>query len=410
VAAAGLDGRLSTLVAAADTASLPAPPEPTLCVVMHQAGNPSERFIERHVRESFGGRTVALARHPGRPAAFTQPLLVADALPPARGAMLLAYARHRQWDLPAGRRQVAVHDFWRRHGVAAVLAEFGPLGCWIAPAARAYGVPLFVYFRGYDASSRLRSPRTVRAYRRLMGQIDGVFAVSAFLLDNLRQVGVVHPNSVVLPSGVDVTRFGSRSKDPNLVAAVGRLVDKKCPELTIQAFASAAAGRPALRLEMVGEGPARERCEALARTLGVGERVQFHGARDHAFVADLLSRARVFMQHSVTSPRGETEGQPSSIQEALAASAVVVATRHAGIPELVIDGETGWLVDEHDGDAYAAALARVLDDPARADRMAAAARRLAEERLDTRRLQARMEAVITRAIERTGGRATDGQA
>jgi len=391
MAAAGLGRRLTAL---SDAAKLDAEADPTLCVVMHQAGNPSERFIERHVRESFGGRTVALARHVGRTPPFTQPLLIADELPPDRAAMVWAYARHRQWDLPAGRRQDAVHAFWRQHGVRVVLAEFGPLGCWIAPAARAYGVPLFVYFRGYDASSRLRSGRTVRAYRRLMAQADGVFAVSAFLLDNLRRAGIEHPNSTVLPSGVDIHRFGSRDKDRSLVAAVGRLVDKKCPELTIRAFAAAASSRPALRLEIVGDGPARARCEALADSLGVGARVQFHGAREHAFVADLLSRAGVFMQHSVTSPRGETEGQPSSIQEAMAAGAVGVSTRHAVIPELVVEGESGWLVDEHDADGYAAALARVLDDPERAVRMGTAARRVAEERLDTRRLQARMEQVM----------------
>jgi glycosyltransferase involved in cell wall biosynthesis len=79
---------------------------------------------------------------------------------------------------------------------------------------------------------------------------------------------------------------------------------------------------------------------------------------------------------------------------------VVVSTRHAGIPEAVAEGETGWLVDEHDEVGFARALGTVLDDPGRAAAMAQAARRFAESRLDTELLQRRLEAVILAAVAR----------
>lgn len=378
----------------------------TLAVVMHKAGASTERFIERHVHESFGGRTVVIARHAGGTPSFSQPLLVADAV---RGNLwqqmrswpsrLISYEQHRYWGVPTGAQREHIRWFLRQHGVTAVLAEFGPLGCWIAPVARAAALPVFVYFRGYDASSRLRSVGTVQAYRRLMRQVDGVFAVSAYLVENLRRVGVSHANTHVIPSGTNPHLFRPGTKDPALVATVGRFVDKKRPEANLRAFAAAAVRWPALRLQMVGDGPQLERCRALARELRVDSRVDFLGAQDHASVAVLLSRARVFLQHSVTAPSGETEGLPSSIQEAMAAGAVVVSTRHAGIPEIVIDGKTGWLVDEKDDVGYAHALMKVFDDPARADAMSHWARQVAEERLDTRVLQRAMEAVILRAIQ-----------
>jgi glycosyltransferase involved in cell wall biosynthesis len=378
----------------------------TLAVVMHKTGATTERFIERHVRESFGGRTVVLARHAGGTPDFERPLLVADAV---RGgalqrlaawpARLLAYARHRYWGLPVGGERRAILRFWREHGVTAVLAEFGPLGCWIAPLAHAAGLPVFVYFRGYDASSRLRSARTVRAYRHMLAMVDGVFAVSDFLVEQLRRAGLEHRNTHVVPSGTDTRRFAPGAKEPGLVVAVGRFVAKKRPEANVDAFAAVAARWPQARLQMVGDGPRLEACRALARRHGLEPRVQFLGARDHDFVARLLARAEVFLQHSVTAPGGETEGLPSSIQEAMAAGAVVVSTRHAGIAEVVIDGRTGWLVDENDVDGYARALARVFEDPARAQAMARRARRLAEERLDTRGLQQRLEAVIVQAVQ-----------
>lgn len=384
----------------------------TLAVVMHKAGASTERFIERHVRESFCGRTVVVARHAGAKPAFSQPLLVADSV---RGGLwlrlwalpgrLAAYTRHRYWGVPAGAEREHILQFWRRHRVTAVLAEFGPLGCWIAPVARAAGLPVFVYFRGYDASSRLRSAGTVQAYQRLMRQVDGVFSVSAFLVENLRRAGVTHRNTHVIPSGTDPRVFSPGTKDPGLVVAVGRFIAKKRPEANVRAFAAATARWPALRLQMVGDGPQLERCRGLACELGVESRVDFLGAQDHATVAALLSRARVFLQHSVTAPGGETEGLPSSIQEAMAAGAVVVSTRHAGIAEIVVDGVTGWLVDEHDDVAYARALMKVFEDPARADAMARQARQLAEHRLDTRLLQQAMEAVILKAARARRGAA-----
>lgn len=377
----------------------------TLAVVMHKAGASTERFIERHVRESFGGRTVVIARHAGAAPAFSQPLLVADAV---RGGLrqrlqawpgrLAAYVQHRYWGVPAGAEREHILRFWRQHGVTAVLAEFGPLGCWIAPVARAAGLPVFVYFRGYDASSRLRSAGTVQAYQRLMRQVDGVFAVSAFLVENLRRAGVTHANTHVIPSGTNPQVFSPGTKDPALVVTVGRFIAKKRPEANVRAFAAAVARWPTLRLQMVGDGPQLEACRALARELGVESHVDFLGVQDHTAIAALLARARVFLQHSATAPSGETEGLPSSIQEAMAAATVVVSTRHAGIPEIVVDGQTGWLVDEGDDAAYARALMKVFEDPARADAMARQARQLAESRLDTRMLQQTMETVILTAV------------
>lgn len=380
----------------------PAPVPGPLCIALNRVGAASERFIERHIRESFGGHTVVLARRCGPAPAFAQPLLEAEAVAP-RGprawatlpGQIAAYARWRHWGVPTGPLRQHILAFWREHGVQAVLAEFGPLGCWLAPLARDAGLPLFVYFRGYDASSKLRSARTVQAYRRMVPQVAGLFAVSQYLVDRLKAAGVEHPNTHVIPSGTDPRRFRpAEVKDPDLVVSVGRLVEKKRPEATLRAFAAARADHPGLRLALVGDGPLRSSCEALARSLGVAEQVQFLGSQPHDAVAALLGRATLYLQHSVTARSGETEGLPSSIQEAMASGAVVISTRHAGIPEAVQDGLTGWTVAEHDDAAYAAALRQALADRPRLDAMAAEARRWAVTQLDTARLQARLEAVI----------------
>jgi glycosyltransferase involved in cell wall biosynthesis len=230
-----------------------------------------------------------------------------------------------------------------------------------------------------------------------MPRLAGIVAVSQFLLDNLAAHGITHPNTAVIPTGVDVSLFAPAAKDPHLVLAVGRIVAKKAPLITLDAFAEAARDFPDHRLEIIGDGEMRPEAEAHARVLGLGGRVIFHGLREHAFVRERLARAAVFLQHSVTAEDGNTEGLPTSIQEAMACGAAVVSTRHAGIPEAIEEGETGLMVDEHDLAGFTAALRTLLADPALTARLGAAARAIALQRFDIDKLHARLEAMILAA-------------
>ncbi len=379
----------------------------TIAIATGILGKATETGVRRHIAMLFGGRTVVLAerREPGfeptRPT-FIQsevsgPLLGVERLI-GNGVQSLRFTCS---GVPFGRRRRALEAFLRAHDTRAIVAEFGHIGANLAPVGQALGLPVFVYFRGFDASKRLRSPRIVKRYRAAVPRFAGLVAVSQSLIDNLAAHGIRHPNSAVIPTGVDTELFRPGEKDPHLILAVGRIVAKKAPLVTIDAFAAAAPDFPEHRLEIIGEGELRPEAEARARALGLADRVIFHGLRDHAFVRDRIARAAVFVQHSVTDAEGNTEGLPTSIQEAMACGAVVVSTRHAGIPEVVETDVNGVLVDENDAAGFAAALRGVLADPARAARLAAAARQTAVDRLEFRKLHARLEAMI-RAAGATG--------
>ena len=307
--------------------------------------------------------------------------------------------------VPFGAVRRRVETFLREEKVFAILAEFGHLGSSFAPIGAGLGIPVFVYFRGFDASKRLSSPLRVMSYKAAIPRLAGYFAVSQSLLDNLAAKGIRHPNSHVIPSGVDTRLFVPGVKDPDLLLAVGRMIPKKAPLATIEAFARIAAEFPSRRLEMIGDGPLLADARRLAAERGLSDRIAFPGTQPHAVVREKQARAAVFLQHSVTDADGNEEGLPIAIQEAMASGAVVISTRHAGIPDAVIDGETGLLVDEHDLDGYAAALRAVLADDAFRARLAAAARLRAETVFDTRVLQGRLEDVI--AAEVRARRETD---
>lgn len=379
-----------------------------------------ETFVNRHIRKIFGGASCVVAGEPADESPMDVPVFYRP--PPPRGLAALYTSplkriatriEHKTSRVPFGAARQDMIDFWTRNQVDLVLAEFGTQALAVAPVAKAAGLPMFTYFRGVDASRSLQKPRICEAYRRMMTNLHGVFAVSQFLVDNLAAKGIVHANTHVIPSGVDVRLFQPGPKSPKSCLAVGRLVEKKSPLITLRAFARAALHHPDARLTMVGDGPLLEQCRALAKELNISEQVSLPGSLPHQEVGKLLATSQIFLQHSVTARDGNTEGLPTAIQEALACGAAVISTRHAGIPEAVDEGRTGFLVDEFDEDAYAKALRALFDTPP-SDAMATAARQTACERFDNDVLLHNLETAITRTLSdramSMGGHAPKGAA
>ncbi len=364
---------------------------------------PGETFINRHIAHLFGGNTVIVAGRFNGEDAHGKPIFERRARPPLSDVIrapvwtLWNRARHKTTRLPFGHQKAALAAFLRTERVEVILAEFGTQALALAPLANELGIPIFSYFRGTDASKSLRPPRMQEAYRRMMPRLAGVISVSQFLLDNLAAHGVRHPNAHVIPSGVDVRRFAPGDKVPLSCLAVGRFVEKKAPLITLRSFAEASQDLEAARLDFVGDGPLLEAAKALAAELGAADKVRFHGAQPHDFVREKLATTAFFLQHSVTAADGNTEGLPTAIQEAMAAGCITVSTRHAGIPEAIDEGETGYLVDEHDAQGFTGAIRTALGRPD-ADRMSARARRVAEDRFDNDILLGRLEETIRHTL------------
>ena len=181
----------------------------------------------------------------------------------------------------------------------------------------------------------------------------------------------------VVHCGVDGDRYrwrGLDGRDPDLVLCVASLFPKKGHADLVDALALLADRRPEIVLELVGEGPERDRILRRARERGVAGRVSLLGACSSDQVRARLGAARAFALPSVRLPSGRMEGIPVALMEAMACGVPVVATRLSGIPELVQDGVTGLLVEPGDPHALAAALALVLEDDALATELAVRAR------------------------------------
>lgn len=287
----------------------------------------------------------------------------------------------------------------RRERPALIHAHFATDGLLALPLAEALGVKLVTTLHGYDVnlsrgrmlmSGRLSWMRYALFQRRLKARGALFLAVSDALRRKAVARGYPGERTRTHYLGVDLARFGGeRAPEPGLVLHVGRLVEKKGTSVLLDALARLGDAH----LVVVGDGPLRGGLERQAEALGLGGRVRFLGALPPADVAGWMRRAWLLAAPSLTARDGDAEGLPTVIKEAAAASLPAVGTGHAGIPEAIVDGETGFVVPERDAGALAARLEILLGSAELRQRMGAAARRLAEEKFDAVRQIARLEEI-----------------
>lgn len=258
----------------------------------------------------------------------------------------------------------------RLHRPDVLLAEFGFHAVRVMEAAAWGDVPLLVHFRGSDASARGRLGLLVGRYRRLMALVAGVIVKSEPMRRTMLELGAPARRLLVSPSGADSRLFhgADPAAAPPCFLAVGRFVAKKGPLETLRAFSRMRELLPSIervgaRLVMVGDGPLLEPARHLVRQLGLEPVVQLPGLCDRSQVVTMMRSARAFVQHSRVAPDGDSEGSPVAVMEAQLCGLPVVATCHAGIPEVVQDGVSGFLVAEGDGEAMAQAMAKLAMDP-----------------------------------------------
>jgi glycosyltransferase involved in cell wall biosynthesis len=290
-----------------------------------------------------------------------------------------------------------------------VVAQFGPTGVRIMEACRLSGIPLIVNFRGADASTHRLINEHSAAYLELFKQASAIVAVSHSIERTLLSLGAPREKLFWNPSGADCDRFhgGDPAAAPPVFLGTGRFVEKKAPHLLILAFAEVHRRRGDARLRMIGDGPLIPFCRELVRHLQLDDAVEFLGVQPHERVVLEMRRTRAFAQHSIVAPSGDSEGTPVAVMEASASGLPVVATRHAGIPDVVIDGDTGFLVDEGDVFAMATCMLRLIDDPKLAQRMGRAGRARVEQQFSQQLSLQRIWSIIQQC-HHTWTQADDG--
>ncbi|GAB4345913.1 MAG: glycosyltransferase [Candidatus Abyssubacteria bacterium] len=213
-----------------------------------------------------------------------------------------------------------------------------------------------------------------------------------------RLTGLNQEKVTVIYNGVNIKGFHERESGNGrvAVASVGRLSPEKNFSTLLYAAKQAAEGIPECRFLIAGDGPQRDELWHLAKELGLGERVIFLGHTEN--VSQLLAESRVFVLSSLT------EGLSMSVIEAMAAGAPVVVTDVGGNREIVVDGETGFLVPPRDPEALANKVCLLLRDKALAKQMGENGRKRVESLFSQERMVRDYEQLYLSLLEKKGRR------
>lgn len=253
------------------------------------------------------------------------------------------------------------------------------------PTARLLGIrrPRVVHTRHWWRLNHAR--RTAATQTWLSRLTDRYVGVSNLVYEACRNEGIAPGKLRTILNGIDMNRFEYRGPHPGgPVVSVARLTRIKDIANLVRAMALVVRTIPSARAEVAGDGACLAELQALARELGVADHVTFLGeVRD---IPGVLARAGLFVLSS------QTEGIPLTLLEAMARGLPVVATRVGGVPEVVVEGETGLMVPPSDSEALAAGIRRVLADPGLGEQLGRAGRRRAEQRFDIRRMVGDYEA------------------
>jgi colanic acid/amylovoran biosynthesis glycosyltransferase len=278
-----------------------------------------------------------------------------------------------------------IHAHYGSNGlIAAILKE-----------ASVFKGKLLTSFHGYDMSL-LIAKKGKDVYKKLFEHGDLFLPVSDFWKEKLIDMGCDRDRIIVHRMGIDLDqyRFKERKWDTGglKLITVARLDEKKGCEYSIKAVKKLIRANPGLEIEymIIGEGPLRTSLQNLIQDAGMKDKIKILGAMNQEEVRAYLEIAHIFILSSSTSIDGDMEGIPVVLMEAQACGIPVVSTLHSGIPEVVLDGKSGFLVPERDVDALSSKLEYLIQHPELWPEMGRCGRKFVEEKYDIKMLNSKL--------------------
>ncbi len=249
-------------------------------------------------------------------------------------------------------------------------AHFGPSGIEILPIAKDLNIPLIVSFHGYDGSILLKYEHYKQKLKKIF-EYSHIIVPSDYMLNELNERVGNLVNYSIVNYGIPLDNFShvKRASVKNKVERdekltflqVSSFVEKKGHYYTVSAFKELLNFYPNAELILAGDGYLKGEIQELVNILGLNNKVNFPGVVNHTQVSKYMSKADVFLHHSVTSTKGDKEGIPNVIMEAMATGLPCISTIHAGIPELIKDQINGLLVKEKDIKGYVQKMKELLE-------------------------------------------------
>jgi len=253
---------------------------------------------------------------------------------------------------------------------------------------------LLTTFRGYDISWYLHKYGE-NVYDGLFEKGDFFYTNCEFFRQRVIELGCDEKKIVVHGSGINCSRFTFKARCPDAsglirIATTGRLIEKKGIEYAIRAIAEVAKVYPNVEFNIIGDGELKERFIQIIQELNIGDKVDLKGWRNQKEIISILDETHIFVAPSVTASDGNQDAPVNTLKEAMAMGLPVIGTFHGGIPELVEDGVSGFLVPERDEKAIAQKLIYLIEHPEIWQQMGLSGREKVETHYDTNKLNSEL--------------------
>ena len=298
--------------------------------------------------------------------------------------------------------QTFISEINARFNPQLIHAHYGHIGAQAVEWTEKTGLPLITSFYGKDDSAYLDDPKWKEKFARLFHSAAAITVLNRDMQRRLMKSGCPKDKLHIIHLGVNLDdyRFNRRMLYPGesvKFLCVGRLVDKKGFDDAIRALAQARkTGECQLRI--IGEGPEEDKLRALTAQLGVEKDVFFLGGQPAAYVRDEMTVNHILLAPNKTGSDGDRGGTLTVLMEAQACGLLIISTFHAGIPEVVEDTVSGFLIEEGDWSKLAERMVQLMKQPELWSRMASAGREKVETEfniaLETEKLEQLYDKVI----------------
>lgn len=276
-----------------------------------------------------------------------------------------------------------------------VLVHFANMGTSFISQLCKIDVPLVLVVHGKDFYPDSKHAPYLKSLRRLFDKADKVLCVSQYIKEYAIKYGCPPEKAEVFYLGAElpnIRRSHRDAKQRTRFVTTGRLAPEKGQGLLINAFAQLLRSIKDAELVLIGDGPSRNELQIAAKTVGIADAVKFMGFQANSSVYEELSKADVYVQPSYEEALG------IAIVEAMAACLPVVATTVGGIPEIVEDGKTGFLVPSRDVVGLTEAMVALAKDSSLRKKMGFAGRQVVEDKFDVHKQNERCVKLLKELI------------
>ena len=258
----------------------------------------------------------------------------------------------------------------RMHRPILINAHFGCTGFFMLSLKKKYNLPLITRYYGYDIGILPRMPIWKTRYRQLFAEGDLFIVEGTNMRSTLVDLGCPEEKIYVHHLGIELEQIEYRVRNsPHNVIRVlmaGTFKEKKGFKYALRALKAVTERLANINviITVIGDGMLKDELYSLAYEIGLYDSIKWMGYQSHDIFVKALNEADLFLAPSVTAINGDTEGgAPVAIIEASASGIPVVATTHADIPEVVLDGKTGYLAPERNVEMLVEAICRLALNP-----------------------------------------------